>query len=249
MTYFWTVAVTPAMPIGGRPRDMPGSGVILTLTVGPEGVKAHCRPGDPITAQLGALLLALPPSEQATLCHDLRAAVQQELQCSSFSTDGLPSFSRARTRMAAAAEPRRWLEAECPSVYAEVREVAKELKRRTATGQKPRPPAAPLVLTTSPHRRPHANASSLTFLDRFSGDRASMEVLLERLAKCSAQKRQATIHEALRQAHDTRLSQLRSAERHRSALLAHLAIPPEMRTAPWTQPHAGSPVSLDVAAW
>lgn len=224
----------------------------MTLIVRPEGVTAHCRPGDPITAQLGALLLALPPSEQERLCQDINAALQQELQCNLVSADGLPSLSRARTRIATATEPRRWLEAECPCIYAEVRVVAKELKRRAATGQKPRPPAAPLVLTTSPQRRPRVNAYSPSFLDRFEGDKASLEVLLERLSTCSAPKRHAIIREALRQAHATRLSQLRSTERHRAALLSYLAIPPEMRTPAWSQPSTGSRVLLersDVATW
>jgi len=175
------------------------SGVVLTLAVGGSGVTAQCRPGDRDVAHLTALLGSLAPGEQVRLCSEMEEAIRQQhrSQRGLVAASGMPSLTRALSRAAAPIEPRAWLQAQCPQVYAEVEAVARVLTRRADTGQRPRPPA-PLVLTASPPRRRKAVVEKVpdtdspevawpAFFRRFAtADRARLDALLERLSGCAA---------------------------------------------------------------
>ena len=120
------------MAVGRRSGGL----VVLRLSLGAGGrVRATCTPGEPISVHLSRIFLSLAPHEQQRLCQHLEDSVRFVLQQKrgTISTNGLPALSKARARSSAAPVPRLWLESECPSIYAEVRTVVKEIRRRADT--------------------------------------------------------------------------------------------------------------------
>lgn len=216
-------------------------------------MRATCTPGEPISVHLSRIFLSLAPHEQQRLCQHLEDSVRFVLQQKrgTISTNGLPALSKARARSSAAPVPRLWLESECPSIYAEVRTVVKEIRRRADTGQKPRPPAPPLILAAAPAHQPQAlQPEPPPFLEGLgTSDRITLEATMERMVHYSAPQRRALMEDALEQAYIARLSQLTAAERRRAALLAHLATPPEARSPPWRAVQSERSERADVSTW